>query len=69
MTYMARLARDAPGGIDLAVLDVFDGEDATPSALSSPGEAWLPAATARMCLTASDWIDSEPHMSMLELIL
>lgn len=35
--YVASQAAEAPGSIDIAVLDVFDGTDSTPPSLSSPG--------------------------------
>ena len=35
--YVARLAAESPGGVDLAIIDVFDGMDITPPAVSSPG--------------------------------
>lgn len=37
--HIAQLAAQSPGAVDLAVVDVFDGEDATPAAVSSPGAA------------------------------
>lgn len=35
--YVARLAVESPGAVDLAIIDVFDGMDITPPAVSSPG--------------------------------
>jgi hypothetical protein len=35
--YVARLAAQSPGAVDLAIIDVFDGMDVTPPAVSSPG--------------------------------
>lgn len=35
-TRIAQLAAQSPGAVDLVVVDVFDGEDATPAAVSSP---------------------------------
>lgn len=45
VAHVARLAAESPGGVDLAIIDVFDGMDVTPPAVSSPG--------ADVCLTRS----------------
>ena len=37
IAHVARLAAESPGGVDLAIIDVFDGMDVTPPAVSSPG--------------------------------
>ncbi len=39
--YVVSRAAEAPGSIDIAVLDVFDGTDSTPPSTSSPG-AYVP---------------------------
>lgn len=36
--HVAQLAGSAPGTVDLAVLDLYDGRDAVPADMLSPGE-------------------------------